>query len=70
MEIAEAVRATKEMHNKYVRSAQAATAAKPAAPKLGAKPLDGAKTATLPQTRGGLTPNQFRERLKNRAFGI
>jgi hypothetical protein len=70
MEIAEAVRATKEMHNKYVRSAQATAAAKPAAPKLGAKPLDGAKTATLPQTRGGLTPNQFRERLKNKAFGI
>lgn len=70
MEIAEAVRATKEMHNKYVRSAQTTAAAKPAAPKLGAKPLDGAKTATLPQARGGLTPNQFRERLKNKAFGL
>lgn len=68
MEIAEAVRATKEMHNKYVRSAQAQPT-KPVAPKLGAKPLDGAKAATLPQTRGGLTPNQFRDRLKSQAFG-
>lgn len=70
MEIAEAVRATKEMHNKYVRSAQATAAAKPVPPKLGAKPLDGAKTAELPKSRPGLTPQQFRDKLKQKAFGL
>lgn len=69
LEITECVRATKELHNKYVQQARAQAAAKPQAPKMTAQRLDGGAPSKAPAARRGMTAADFRAKLRAGQFG-